>query len=65
MEKKFIGNVPIEEIERQCNADVLKCDSNSPLDPGYVTLEPAIRGAKKVLADPELREIFKKMYMGR
>ena len=52
-----------EEFDRQCEANPLICDSNRPLKPGE-TLEPAIRGFKKIEEDEELKMLFRSVYRG-
>ena len=63
--QETIFGIPISEIKRQCAADTLKCDSNSPLVAGRVSLDPIVETGKKVLADPELTEFFRSLYTGR
>lgn len=61
--EKLIFGTSYEEIEHQCAADTLMCDSNSPIQI-VETSNPCIEGAKKILADEELREFFKRVYTG-
>lgn len=62
--KDYIFGVKIEEIRRQCAADTLRCDSNSPIQK-FETLEPCIEGGRKILADPALKSFFRRIYTGR
>lgn len=59
-----IFGIELEEIERQCAADTLKRDSNSPIK-NFETLEPCIAGGNKILEDKELKSFFNKIYNGR
>lgn len=62
MEKRIFG-MPYGEIARQCIADVLMYDSNSPIQ-NVETLNPCIEGGKKILADEKSREFFRRVYTG-
>lgn len=62
MEKRIFG-LPCDEIARQCAADKLMYDSNSPIQV-VETLNPCIEGGKKILADEKSSEFFKKIYTG-
>ena len=48
--EKLIFGMSCREIARQCAADTLMCDSNSPIQT-VETLNPCIEGGKKILAD--------------
>lgn len=61
--KKRIFGISHSEISRQCAADTLMCDSNSPLQL-VETLNPCIEGGKKILADEKSRAFFRKVYTG-
>lgn len=56
-----IFGIPCEEIRRQCEAEDLKFDSNSPLEE-FSTLEPCIEGGKRILADEGLKHRLMKIY---
>lgn len=63
MAKTILG-LSLSEIERQCAADKIKCDSNSPIQE-FETLDPVIAGGEKILADEELTAFFRKIFTGR
>lgn len=64
MEEKRMFNMSIEMVRKQCNAGALHCDNNAPIRRGE-TLEPCIRGAKKIANDPELKKLVKEILTGR
>ena len=61
MEKETIFGVPIDEIRRQLQAkpdyDVDPEYKLKPINP-VETLEPCLRGAQKILVDPELKAMM-------
>ncbi len=61
--KKCIFGMPRDEILRQCEANALMCDSNSPLRL-VEELNPCVEGGKKILADEKSRKFFSKIYTG-
>lgn len=61
--KKTIFGIPYGEVERQCIADTLTRDSNSPLKK-FNTVEPCIDGGKKILEDEELTALLRRIYRG-
>lgn len=61
--EKLIFGMSREEITRQCDADTRMYDSNSPIQT-VGTLNPCIEGGKKILADEELRNFFRRIYVG-
>lgn len=61
--EKLIFGTSCREIARQCAADTLMCDSNSPIQT-VETLNPCIEGGKKILADEKSRDFFRKVYVG-
>lgn len=63
MEKKIMG-ANLTEIRRQCEADVLKYDSNAPIR-CFETVEPCIEGGRKILEDDELKLFFNEILTGR
>ena len=56
-------NVSMEMIQKQCNAGVMHCDNNAPIRRGE-TLEPCIRGAKKISENPEIKNLVKELLVG-
>lgn len=61
--KEAIFGIPYGEIRRQCTADTLKRDSNSPLQK-FSTVEPCIDGGTKILEDKELTALLRRIYRG-
>lgn len=64
MEEKKLFRMSLDMVHKQCNAGVLHCDNNAPIRRGE-TLEPCIRGAKKIANDPELKKLVKEILTGR
>ena len=64
MAENKMFNMSMEMVRKQCGAGVLHCDNNEPIRRGE-TLEPCIRGAKKIAADPELKKLVKEILTGR
>lgn len=62
MEERMF-NMSLEMIRKQCNAGELQCDNNAPIRRNE-TLEPCIRGAKKILQDAEICTIVKEILTG-
>lgn len=62
MENTIFG-MSSKEIERQCAADRLVCDSNSPIQIVEMS-NPCIEGGKKILEDEKSRDFFRKIYTG-
>ena len=63
MEKKLFG-MTMEQIKRQSSLSEIKPDMcQTPIRPGE-TLEPCIRGARKILEDPHTKEMMYKIYRG-
>lgn len=56
-----IFGMPYEEIRRQCAAENLKFDSNSPLE-DFSTVEPCIEGGTRILADEKLKLRLMRIY---
>ena len=66
MEKKIFGLTP-DEIRRQ-GRDTHEVDPQykmSPINPEAGFLEPCIDGAKKILEDPQKKEMFYRIYRGK
>ena len=61
---KNMFNANMEMIRKQCNAGIMHCDNNAPIRRGE-TLEPCIRGAKKISAEPEVKQLVKEILVGR
>lgn len=61
--RKEIFGIPYCEIKRQCAANTLKRDSNSPLRQ-FNTVEPCIEGGAKILEDEELTALLRRIYRG-
>lgn len=57
-EKKILG-LTLEEIQRQTNRpyDVDPQTAMGPIKEDFGTLEPVIEGAKKIVENPELKEL--------
>ena len=60
---KNMFNSNMEMIRKQCNAGIMHCDNNAPIRRGE-TLEPCIRGAQKISADPEVKQLVKEILVG-
>lgn len=60
MAESKMFNMSMDMVRKQCNAGVLHCDNNEPIRRGE-TLEPCIRGAKKIADDPVLKELVKEI----
>lgn len=60
MTESKMFNMSMDMVRKQCNAGVLHCDNNEPIRRGE-TLEPCIRGAKKIADDPALKELVKEI----
>lgn len=62
-----IMGIPIEEIRRQLDArpgyDVDPQSKMRPINPNNGILDPCIRGGKKILQDPELKEMLREIYI--
>ena len=56
-----IMGVEISEFKRQCAVNTLMCDSNSPIS-DFETLEPSIKGGRKIIANSESIDFFRKLY---
>lgn len=63
MTEKKMFNMSMDMVRKQCNAGVLHCDNNEPIRKGE-TLEPCIRGAKKISSSPELKQLVKEILTG-
>lgn len=61
--RKEIFGIPYEEIKRQCAANTLTRDSNSPLRK-FNTVEPCIQGGREILEDEEFTALLKRIYRG-
>lgn len=61
MKEEMLFNIPIQELRRQIESSkTYACDKDSPISTiKGETLEPCIRGAKKIAADPELKAMVK------
>lgn len=66
MEKKIFGLTP-DEITRQGRSThaVAPQHKLGPIDPDADFLEPCIKGGQKILADPQKREMFHRIYRGK
>lgn len=70
MASETLFNIPIEEVRRQLKASKgHDYDKDlGPIDPNYGSttgiLDPCIEGGKKILADPETRELVKSILRG-
>ena len=63
-ENKVFG-LTHEQIKKQLASRDYEVDPQSgfnSIEPTATFLEPCIRGAKKILSDPEKREMFKSVY---
>lgn len=61
MSKDTLFNIPIEEFKRQASRQSYDYDHDlGPIRSGE-TLEPCIKGAKKISEDPELKEVIKEV----
>ena len=67
MKKMF--NLTDEQIRKQAGTktrrDIDPESKMSPISPCDTFLEPCIRGGEKILADPEKREMFYRIYRGK
>lgn len=63
MAENKMFNMSMDMVRKQCNAGELHCDNNAPIRRGE-TLEPCIRGAKKITEDPELKKLVKEILTG-
>ena len=65
MTGEAIMGVPIEEVRRQMAASPgYDVDPQSKMEPLWkgTTLEPCIEGGEKILKDPKLKEMFRRIY---
>ncbi len=62
-DNREIFNLTIDQIEKLSGTRNDKCDYNTPIRKGE-TLEPCLRGAKKVMADEKKREMMYRIYRG-
>lgn len=60
--KDNIFRLSSKEIKRQCDADILMYDSNSPIRSVEKT-NPCIEGGKKILQNEKKKNYFRKMYL--
>lgn len=63
MEEGKLFNMSMDRVRKQCQAGSLHCDNNAPISKGE-TLEPCIRGAKKISGDPKLKKMVKSILTG-
>lgn len=56
-------NLTPEQIKKQSGSTPDKCDYNTPIQSGE-TLDPCLRGAEKLLADSEKKEMLYRIYRG-
>lgn len=63
MAEKKMFNMSMEMVHKQCKAGGLYCDNNAPIRRGE-TLEPCIRGAKKIAENPELKKLVREALTG-
>lgn len=61
--KETIFGIPYDEVQRQCVADTLKRDSNSPLQ-RFNTVEPCIDGGQRILENDKLLVLLRRIYRG-
>ena len=61
-DNKLFNRTP-DQIKKQSGSNPDKCDSNMPIGGGE-TLEPCLRGAKKLLSDSEKKEMLYRIYRG-
>ena len=63
-ENKIFGYTQ-EQIHRQISFREYSVPPKiSPITPTDIFLEPCIRGAEKVISDPQKRKMFKEIYRG-
>ena len=62
MAEKMLFNLTREQIRKQSGVRTEKCDYNTPIRKGE-TFEPCIRGGKKMLSNPEKKEMMRKIYI--
>lgn len=66
---KKLFNMTEEQIRKQAGTrigyDIDPESKMSPINPSDTFLEPCIRGSKKILDDPEKREMFYRIYRGK
>lgn len=65
---KDMFNLTGEQIKKQMGSrdyDIDPESKMSPISPGDTFLEPCIRGSEKIVNDPEKREMFYRIYMGK
>lgn len=60
--KDNIFGMSSKEIKRQCDADILMYDSNSPIQIVEKT-NPCIEGGKKILQNEKTKNYFRKIYL--
>ena len=63
MPTEKIFNLTLEQIKKQSGTKRERCDYNTPIRANE-TWEPSLRGSEKILNDPELREMMRKIYRG-
>lgn len=66
MSEKIFG-ITLEEIKRQSSSThAVDPQSNmEPINPNDGFLEPCIRGGKKILDDPDKKDMFNRIYTGK
>ena len=62
-EKVVIFGMERKEIERQCRMNPMRTDRDLPIHAGEF-LEPCIRGGQKILDDPDLKGMLRRIYRG-
>ena len=65
---KDMFNMTGEQIRKQMGSrdyDIAPEAKYSPINPNDTFLEPCIRGSQKILNDPEKKEMFYRIYMGK
>ncbi len=61
--KKAMSINEWNEFDRQCEERNVPFDSNTPIKSGE-TLEPSIRGCKKIEEDEDLKTLLRMVYRG-
>lgn len=57
---EHLFNMNINMVRKQCNTPTLQCDNSEPICKNE-TLEPCIRGARKIANNPEHRQLIKEI----
>lgn len=66
MSKGEIFGYTRNQIQKQLDfRDCPVAPKASPITPTDIFLEPCIRGAKKIIKDPQKKKMFKEIYRGK